>query len=324
MPLLAAQERVDTALLDREPFQFRHGFMDHPALSLKSLAEVLPALPADQVMYSRKLDDLSSNMDTAHLDYKNGLSIEDTIENIRTSNSYIAVRKPEAHPVFRELTAELTNDIGELMRQRGTGTKPEDMELWLFIASPNAITPFHFDRFSNFLLQVRGGKQLAVFKPWNPEVLEPRAYEAHVARAERRMDWHPDKDRFAMKYQLAPGDGVHIPFLGGHYVQNGPDDASITLSVFFHTDETERWSRALMTNHILRKRLQPFGFAPNPIHTPASPDALKAAAYPLVRNINRAFNLAERGLRYARRLQAGVLPAMAALSSTLDAAALTL
>jgi hypothetical protein len=260
-------------------------------------------------------------MDTAHLDYKNGLSIEETVENIRTSNSYIAVRKPETHPAFRELTTELTNDIGELMRRQGTGAKPTDMELWLFIASPNAITPFHFDRFSNFLLQMRGGKQLAVFKPWNQEVLEPRAYEAHVARAERRMDWHPDKDRFAMKYQLAPGDGVHIPFLGGHYVQNGPDDASITLSVFFHTEETDRWSRALMTNHILRKRLLRFGYAPQPIHSRTSRDSLKAAVYPLVRNLNRAINLAERGLRFARRSQSVLVPAIAALSSTLDAGA---
>jgi len=312
MPLLGTEEHVDTTRLDREPFQFRHGLMDHPALSLRSLAEVLPALPPDQVMYSRKLDDLSTNFDTAHIDYKNGLSIEETIENIRTSSSYIAVRKPETHPVFKALATALAHDIGALMRRQGTGTKPEDLELWLFIASPNAITPFHFDRFSNFLLQIRGGKQLAVFKPWNHEVLDPRAYESHVARVEPRMDWHPDKDRFAMKYQLAPGQGVHIPFLGGHYVQNGPEDASITLSVFFHNDETERWSRALLTNHILRKRLGRFGFTPNAVHTPASRDALKAAAYPLVRHANRALNLMERGLRFARRGAGTALSAAAA------------
>lgn len=296
MPLRGPGETIDVALLDREPFRFRHGFLEHPALSLASLTEVLPALPPDQVMYSKQLDDLATNFDTAHIDYKNGLSIEETIENIRTSNSYISVRKPEAHPRFREVADELKRDIGELMRRQGTGSLPLELELWLFIASPNATTPFHFDRFSNFLLQVRGRKQLAVFKPWNAEVLDPRSYESHVAREKREMDWRSEKDKFALKYELEPGDAIHIPFLGGHYVKNGEGDASITLSVFFHSRETIRWSKALLTNHILRKRLRRFGIAPQPVNSSASFDSLKSAAYPVLRQVNRAFNLVERGL----------------------------
>ena len=44
-----------------------------------------------------------------------------------------------------------------------------------------------------------------------------------------------------------------------------------------------------------------FGVVPHPVNTPASLDSLKAAAYPLVRSVNRAVNLVERGLRYAKR-----------------------
>lgn len=300
MILCRPGEDIDVALLDREPFRFRHGFTEHPALSLATLTEVLPALPPDQVMYSRKLEDLSTNFDTAHLDFKNGLTIEETIENIRTSNSYISVRKPEAHPRFAVVADELKRDIGELMRRQGTGSLPLELELWLFIASPNATTPFHFDRFSNFLLQIRGKKQLAVFKPWNTEVLDPRSYEAHMAREKREMDWRDEKDRFANKYEIGPGDAIHIPFLGGHYVKNGADDASITLSIFFHNQETTRWCKALLTNHILRKRLGRVGFTPKPVNSPASRDSLKAAAYPVVRQMNRAVNLVEKGLRRVR------------------------
>lgn len=206
------------------------------------------------------------------------------------------MRKPEVHPAFKSVYDQLTYDIGALMRSQGTGSVPLEMELWLFIASPNAVTPFHFDRFSNFLFQFRGSKQLAVFEPWNDEVLDAGCYEAYVAREERRMVWHPDKDRFAHKFNLVPGDGVHIPFLGGHYLKNGPEDASITLSVFFHNAETRRWSRALRTNQILRKRLGRFGVKPDNVNSDASFDQFKAASYPLVWRLNRALELVERGL----------------------------
>lgn len=301
MSLFSKGQAVDPSALDRKPFQFSHGLLDHPSMSLSTLAKVLPELPADQVMYSRKLDDRSINFDTAHIEHQNGLSIEETIENIRTSSSYIAVRKPEVHPQFKDLARVIGRDIGEVMRKQGTGKAPGELELWLFIASPGAVTPFHFDRLSNFLLQFRGSKKLAVFEPWNDEVFEPSAYEAHVAREERRMEWHDAKDRFAHKFDVSPGQGVHIPFLGGHYVENGPGDASITLSVFFHNDETTRWSRALMTNHILRKRLGRFGFVPRPVHSWHALDSVKAAAYPVARVANRGLRLIEKGKAVVER-----------------------
>lgn len=289
---------IDSSALDRAPFQFTHGLVDHPSVSLPTLAKVLPELPADQVMYSRKLADRGVNMDVAHLEYKNGLSIEETIENIRTSNSYIAVRKPEVHPEFKDLARVVTRDIGEVMRRQGTGTVPTDVEMWLFIASPGAITPFHFDRFSNYLLQFRGSKKIAIFKPWNEEVFEASAYESRMAGEDRRMEWHDDKDRFAEKFVVSPGEGVHIPFLGGHYVENGPGDASITLSVFFHNSETARWKKALLTNHILRKRLSPLGFTPRPINSSTAMDSMKASVYPMV-------NVAHRGLRLLEKTVTG-------------------
>ena len=40
---------------------------------------------------------------------------------------------------------------------------------------------------------------------------------------------------FANKFAFAPGEAIHIPFVGGHYVKNGPEDVSISLSFFFGT-----------------------------------------------------------------------------------------
>ena len=89
--------------------------------------------------------------------------------------------------MFRDLVAELSRDIATLMHKKGAGARPRDLETWLFIVSPGAFTPLHFNRFSNFLLQFRGRKPVTVFEPWNPEVIEHAACGAYVAREERRM-----------------------------------------------------------------------------------------------------------------------------------------
>lgn len=90
-------------------------------------------------------------------------------------------------------------------------------------------------------------------------------------------------DRFANKFHFQPGQAIHIPFLGGHYVKNGPEDVSISLAIFFHTDATRRLKQALVINDLLRRRLAPLGLAPKAIHSTGSMDSLKASMYPVIK-----------------------------------------
>lgn len=270
--------------LDKAPFQFSHRLMGHPALELGNLATALPAL-GERVMYSKGLSNLGANLDRAHLDEQNGLSIEETIEQIRTTPSYIAVRGPEHHPSFQELHRVMCEDIAKLMRTNGTGRLPENAEMWLFIASPGAITPFHFDRFSNFLLQFRGSKEVAVFEPWNDEVITATQYEAYTARNDRQMDWADEKDRFAHKFHFHPGQAIHIPFLGGHYVKNGPEDVSISMAIFYDTDQTRRFKQALFINDLIRRRAARFGWQPRAVNSAGSLDGFKSGLYPVVKGV---------------------------------------
>lgn len=270
--------------LDKAPFQFSHRLMGHPALELGNLATALPAL-GERVMYSKGLSNLGANLDRAHLDEQNGLSIEETIEQIRTTPSYIAVRGPEHHPSFQDLHRVMCEDIAKLMRTNGTGRLPENAEMWLFIASPGAITPFHFDRFSNFLLQFRGSKEVAVFEPWNDEVITATQYEAYTARNDRQMDWADEKDRFAHKSHFHPGQAIHIPFLGGHYVKNGPEDVSISMAIFYDTDQTRRFKQALFINDLIRRRAARFGWQPRAVNSAGSLDGFKSGLYPVVKGV---------------------------------------
>lgn len=270
----------DAHLLDREPFKFSHRLMGHPALSLENLGKVLPALPSGQVFCSKSTQDTAADLDRLHEDNLNGLSIEETIENIQTSDSYIMVRSPETDPSFVSLHRELLDEVGAIIRARGAGTDVRESMLYLFIASPGSVTPFHIDRYSTMLMQFRGSKNVTIYPAWDERVADPRECEDYVAYAALRGPSRmAGAEAHGKPFSFSPGEALHIPFAAGHQVQNGVDDVSISMSIIFKTAETERMRKAIMFNRKARQWFSRVGFRPAVIGQTPSRDALKAVIY---------------------------------------------
>jgi hypothetical protein len=192
------------------------------------------------------------------------------------------VRSPECDPTFAELHRQLLGDVEQIMKVRGVGSKTFGAQLYLFIASPNSITPFHIDRNSTFLLQFRGSKVVSVFPQWDVRVISDEDREAYVAHAKTRLAWDAGKDELATRFDFKPGDGLHIPFAAGHHVRNGSEDVSISMSIIFNTREGSAWCRALNLNHRMRPAMRRFGAAPTPVGTSAWRDRSKARLWSLV------------------------------------------
>jgi hypothetical protein len=91
--------------------------------------------------------------------------------------------------------------------------------------------------------------------------------------------WSPALDQFGQAFDFGPGQALHIPFAAGHHVRNGPDDVSISMSIFFDTSENLRWRRALSFNHYVRRAMRPLGVAPRPVGHRPMRDGLKAALW---------------------------------------------
>ena len=275
--------------LDRTAFSFSHRLLGHPALTLDNLERVLPALPREQVFYSSGLLKESDDLDRAHVDHQNGLSLKQTIETIRTSDSYIMVRSPETDASFDPLFRDLKGDVESLMRSRGVGSRAIDSMLYLFIASPNSVTPFHIDRYSTFLMQFSGSKEVCVFPQWDERVVTASDCEAYMAGTGRRPVWRAEAEPLASRFKFKPGDALHIPFMAGHLVRNGADEVSISMSIIFNTAETMAQIKALMLNQRLRSRLGRFGLAPSPVgHDPAR-DHFKARLWNAGTRVARVF-----------------------------------
>lgn len=280
------EESPSLSLLDRETFKFQHKLMGHPALSLENLAKVLPALSDGRVKHSKGFlkngDDFESVMCK---DPVRTLTIEETIEQIRVSDSYIMVDGPEEDASFKSLYRELISDVEEVMRRCGVGERVTNPRLFMFIASPNSITPFHIDRYSNFLMQFRGSKEVSVFPQWNDTLVSPENREAYVALQNTKLPWKPEFDALAVKHDFRPGDAVHIPFTAGHHVRNGSEDVSISLSIFFSTRESLAWQNALRFNHASRGVMRRVGMKPAPVGTQPWRDNGKSYMWQAMRKV---------------------------------------
>lgn len=278
-PLICFEESIATDQLDRAGFTFRHKLLGHPSLSLENLGRVLPTLPKNQVMFSKTSLANGDDFETTFRSRPRGHSIEETIETIRTSASYIMVQAPEVDPSFADLHKQLKADVETLMRRRGIGGEAMSAKLYLFIASPNAVTPFHIDRYSTILMQFSGNKTVTVFPQWDDRVVSAPNREAYVDYEHTQLPWSKDIDSLGHAFSFSPGDSLHIPFVAGHHVKNGSDDVSISMSIIFNTEESMMWRRAICFNHHMRKRLAMLGMQPFPVGATAWRDQARSGMY---------------------------------------------
>lgn len=272
------EDAPDFAHQDRQAFRFRHRLAEHPALKMNNLTAMIPTLPENQVYFSARRMEQGENFDKAITDHRKEHSIEQVIEGIRTSNAYIMVREPEKHPSFHELHRELSADIEHSIRRRGFGNRALEPRSYLFISSPNSVTPFHFDRASNFLMQIEGTKEVTIFPPLDSRVITDEEYEGHISRNGQEVEWKPEAAPLGKTFHCQPGDALHIPFVAGHTVKNGPG-LSITLSVFFNHRRSMAQMNALLMNKRLRPLLGRLGMQPTKVGHHHRLDSTKSFVY---------------------------------------------
>ena len=277
---------IDFEKFDNTPFKFSHKILNHKALTIENLAQALPRMPRDRVKYSKGYNHVGGDFDNAINTHKNNLTLEETIENIKTSNSYIAVHGAEIDPSFKELYDDLIADAETMMKLKGkVGNKVLSPRIFLFIASPGAYTPFHLDRNTTFLFQFRGSKEVAIFPQFDPKVMDPAQREAYADYDSFDLTWKDEMDQYGHKFNFTPGEGIHIPFISGHYVKNGTEDVSISMSIIFRTEQSQMWLDAMGFNNRLRRHLAKLGIKLKAVGTKGSMDRLKAFCLPLLEKL---------------------------------------
>lgn len=112
------------------------------------------------------------------------------------------------------------------------------INLWL--GSGGNISPLHFDRGDNILVQVRGSKKFVFFDPWQTPYLYPFPADCQIPHTSQVDIDRPDLTRFpkfpkakSCECVLEAGEILFIPAFWWHQVYSLDDNKFPTISVNF-------------------------------------------------------------------------------------------
>jgi Cupin-like domain len=259
------------------PHKLSHNLRDHLLLTIEALALLGEALPAASVEYNK--GDLPVGIDPA-LVPANGLSIGDTIRMVETSGSWAVLKNIEQSPEYAALLMGLLTELKPHIEEKtGRMLKPQG---YIFVSSPNAVTPYHFDPEHNILLQLRGTKVMTQFPAGDNRFAPDQTHEGYHTGGHRNLVWRDELAAGGTEWPLQPGEALFVPVMAPHHVKNGPA-VSISLSITWRSDWSYAEADARAFNGVLRKvGMRPKG----PGRFPAENKA-KALAWRAIRRLSR-------------------------------------
>jgi hypothetical protein len=192
-----------------QPHKLTHRLGDHPLMALDALATLAEALPAASVEYNRA--DLPVGLNGAKAE-GNGLGIGDTIRNIASTGSWAALKNIEQVPAYGELLASLLEELRPTIEARtGAMLKPQG---FVFVTSPDGVTPYHFDPEHNILLHLMGSKVMTMFPAGDAFYAPDETHETYHTGGGRELYWRDElaaggaNGRYPRRGAVRAGDGA--------------------------------------------------------------------------------------------------------------------
>lgn len=256
------------------PHILTHSLNRHPLLEIEALAQLAESLPTTSVEYNR--GDLPIGVDGKP--GSNGLSIAETIRRVAEAESWAVLKNIEQVPAYEHLLLGLLEEIRpEIEAATGAMLTPQG---FIFISSPNAVTPYHFDPEHNILLQISGHKVMTQFPAGDTRFVPDEAHETYHSGGPRELRWNDAMRKHGTDFDLSPGKALFVPVMAPHFVQNGPAP-SVSLSITWRSEWSYRESDARIFNAILRER----GFIPSAPGRWPRQNYAKAYAFRILRKL---------------------------------------
>ncbi|QKG72600.1 transcriptional regulator [Erythrobacter mangrovi] len=233
------------------PHVLQHRLDADVRLSLDALADLASQLPKSSIEYNR--GDLPLGIDGKP--DATGLSIEQTIRHIASNNSWAVLKNIEQVPAYRALLLALLEELRPVIEVRtGKMLTPQG---FIFISSPNAVTPYHFDPEHNILLQLVGRKTMTQFPAGDTDYAPDEVHESYHLGGPRELPWADHMLAGGTPFPITPGEAVFVPVMAPHFVRNGPE-SSISLSITWRSE----WSYAEAGARCFNGTIRRLGFSP--------------------------------------------------------------
>ncbi|OOG53854.1 hypothetical protein B0E47_11655 [Rhodanobacter sp. B05] len=270
-------ERVSVDWAEFDPWRIRpvrHRLMEHPLLQLDALTELGKRQEAKgRVRTHSSGAGPGTPFNVAPRLHPHRMSAADTLRGIRDAKAWMSLLNVQSDPLYRTLVDEVLDGLKPGIDSLDPGMCYRGG--WIFITSPNTVTPFHFDKEHNFILQVSGRKTLHVWDHRDTVAASERARDRFHAYHQRDLlSWDESLRERAQMFHLEPGAGAYMPSTSPHMVETG-DEPSVTISFTYYTRATRR--RSLL--HRAHERMRERGIELAPVGTNAMLDACLHAGY---------------------------------------------
>jgi hypothetical protein len=256
------------------PHILHHSLGHHPLLGIDALADLAEHLPTSSIEYNR--GDLPIGVDGKP--GATGLSIGDTIRRVHEANSWAVLKNVEQAPAYRDLLHSLLGELRSQIEPRtGAMLNPQ---AFIFISSPNAVTPYHFDPEHNILLQIAGSKVMTQFPAGDARFAPDETHETYHLGGPRELTWDDSFLPHGTEFALFSGDALYVPVMAPHFVRNGPT-SSISLSITWRSNWSYQEAGARCCNALMRR----VGIVPAPPRRWPGNNWGKDIAYNLYRRV---------------------------------------
>jgi hypothetical protein len=257
-----------------------HNLQSHPLFEIPRLLrlaqDVAKKWPRD-LYYDCGVTNVGQRWDMKN----NSFPVDEALRNIGSSGAWIDLKSAERNPEYGRLLDKCISDLLQVSG-RQLKKKMRRTQLAIFITSPNRLSTYHIDSECNFLLQIRGHKEISLFSKYDREVLPGEEIERSWTEDPNAAICRPELQSHAEVVALSSGVGVHIPVNAPHWVQNG-GEISVSAAILYHW-----WNRSYANvyaaNYALRRKLH---MRPTPPFRSKVLDAIKqpfGAAYLRQRN----------------------------------------
>jgi len=213
------------------PAEFAHNLHEDDRLAIQAVADLADRLPRTSVIYDTAAQPLlvpQGGPPRGELARPG-----DVIRSLDSANAWLTLLNIEADPAYAEL---MNSTLDTLEAGFGARDKMRNRVGFIFVSSPNSVTPAHFDIEHSLLMQVTGAKTVS-FGHFETQATRWHEVERYWDGSHGRIESLPPE---LAAFSLTPGRGVYIPPVAPHWVHNGPAiSLSVTLTYFTAASERE-------------------------------------------------------------------------------------
>ena len=191
----------------------RHRISEHPLLQIEPLIELSTRLAQFGRIRTHSNEAYAGTaFNHAPMLYPNARPPAETLANIASAKAWMSLLNVQTDDIYRGLVDEVLDDLKPGIDRFDPGMVYRGG--WIFVTSPNTVTPFHMDKEHNFILQIKGSKRLLVWDPDGIEVLSEAARDLFHANHSRDLVTWREEARSRAHVQPRVRHGAYMPSTG--------------------------------------------------------------------------------------------------------------